>query len=100
MDCWTAIASKLCSHLNLILILKLRMTGTAIGLLQVNRKHDYSRAVPTARRYAPQAASRPGFFEHYEELIGTWTRRLRNRQQAEDLAHGTFVRVLESVAPG
>ncbi|SDU89977.1 RNA polymerase sigma-70 factor, ECF subfamily [Pseudomonas mucidolens] len=38
---------------------------------------------------------KPGFFEHYEELIGTWTRRLRNRQQAEDLAHDTFVRVLE-----
>ena len=37
-----------------------------------------------------------GFFEHYEELIGTWTRRLRNRQQAQDLAHDTFVRVLES----
>ncbi|MBZ9785018.1 sigma-70 family RNA polymerase sigma factor [Pseudomonas sp. REP124] len=39
---------------------------------------------------------RHGFFEHYEELVGTWTRRLRNRQQAEDLAHDTFVRVLES----
>lgn len=39
---------------------------------------------------------RPGFFEHYEELIGTWTRRLRNRAQAEDLAHDTFVRVLEA----
>ena len=39
---------------------------------------------------------KPGFFEHYEELIGTWTRRLRNRQQAEDLAHDTFVRVLEA----
>ncbi len=37
-----------------------------------------------------------GFFEHYEELIGTWARRLRNRQQAQDLAHDTFVRVLES----
>lgn len=39
---------------------------------------------------------RTGFFDHYEELIGTWTRRLRNRQQAQDLAHDTFVRVLES----
>lgn len=29
-------------------------------------------------------------------MIGTWTRRLRNRQQAQDLAHDTFVRVLES----
>jgi RNA polymerase sigma-70 factor (ECF subfamily) len=37
-----------------------------------------------------------GFLDHYQELIGTWTRRLRNRQQAEDLAHDAFVRVLES----
>ncbi|KAF1005855.1 MAG: putative RNA polymerase sigma factor FecI [Pseudomonas fluorescens] len=44
----------------------------------------------------PQPPRRTGFFEHYEELIGTWTRRLRNRQQAEDLAHDTFVKVLES----
>ncbi|MGY2291221.1 sigma-70 family RNA polymerase sigma factor [Pseudomonas sp. SDO528_S397] len=44
----------------------------------------------------PQPPRRTGFFEHYEELIGTWTRRLRNRSQAEDLAHDTFVRVLES----
>lgn len=41
--------------------------------------------------------SRPkGFLDHYHELIGTWTRKLRNRQQAEDLAHDAFVRVLES----
>ncbi|MCF5051226.1 sigma-70 family RNA polymerase sigma factor [Pseudomonas syringae] len=44
----------------------------------------------------PQPPRRTGFFQHYEELIGTWTRRLRNRQQAEDLAHDTFVRVLEA----
>ncbi|MFQ6347730.1 sigma-70 family RNA polymerase sigma factor [Pseudomonas sp. R11F] len=44
----------------------------------------------------PQPPRRTGFFEHYEELVGTWTRRLRNRQHAEDLAHDTFVRVLES----
>ncbi len=44
----------------------------------------------------PQPPRRTGFFEYYEELIGTWTRRLRNRQQAEDLAHDTFVRVLEA----
>ena len=43
---------------------------------------------------------RTGFFEHYEELIGTWTRRLRNRQQAQDMAHDTFVRVLESDSDG
>ncbi|WIE48607.1 sigma-70 family RNA polymerase sigma factor [Pseudomonas sp. GM17] len=46
----------------------------------------------------PKLPRRPGFFEHYEELIGTWTRRLKNRSQAEDLAHDTFVRVLESDA--
>lgn len=44
----------------------------------------------------PQPPRRTGFFEHYEELIRTWTRRLRNRQDVEDLAHDTFVRVLEA----
>ncbi|MCF5724398.1 sigma-70 family RNA polymerase sigma factor [Pseudomonas syringae] len=44
----------------------------------------------------PQPPRRTGFFEHYEELIRTWTRRLRNRQRAEDLAHDTFLRVLEA----
>ncbi|MBF6029429.1 sigma-70 family RNA polymerase sigma factor [Pseudomonas sp. P115] len=44
----------------------------------------------------PQPPRRTGFFEHYEELIRTWTRRLKNRQQAEDLAHDTFLRVLEA----
>ncbi|WP_339406919.1 sigma-70 family RNA polymerase sigma factor [Pseudomonas helleri] len=39
---------------------------------------------------------RTGFLDYYDELVGTWTRRLRNRQQAQDLAHDTFVRVLES----
>ena len=39
---------------------------------------------------------RAGFLEFYDELVGTWTRRLRNRQQAQDLAHDTFLRVLES----
>ncbi|BAN48122.1 sigma-70 family RNA polymerase sigma factor [Metapseudomonas resinovorans] len=38
----------------------------------------------------------PGFFEHYEELIGTWTRRLRNRHRAEDFAHDAYVKVLET----
>ncbi|MCY1433751.1 putative RNA polymerase sigma factor FecI [compost metagenome] len=37
-----------------------------------------------------------GFLDHYQELIGTWTRRLRNREQAEDLTHDAYVRVLES----
>ncbi|MDD0973079.1 sigma-70 family RNA polymerase sigma factor [Pseudomonas fontis] len=37
-----------------------------------------------------------GFLDHYNELIGTWTRKLRSRQQAEDLAHDAFVRVLEN----
>ena len=39
-----------------------------------------------------------GFLDHYHELIGTWTRKLRSRQQAEDLAHDAFVRVLENDA--
>ncbi|AUB75786.1 RNA polymerase subunit sigma-24 [Pseudomonas sp. Lz4W] len=43
-----------------------------------------------------KAPRRAGFLEYYDELIGTWTRRLRNRQQAQDLAHDTFVRVFES----
>lgn len=37
-----------------------------------------------------------GFLDHYHELVGTWTRKLRSRHQAEDLAHDAFVRVLES----
>lgn len=37
-----------------------------------------------------------GFLDHYHELIGTWTRKLRSRHQAEDLAHDAFVRVLEN----
>lgn len=48
---------------------------------------------------SPQSQMRQrnhGFFEHYEELIGTWTRRLRNRQRAEDFAHDAFVKVLEA----
>jgi len=49
---------------------------------------------PMAMTHKPPRKT--GFFEHYEELIGTWTRRLRNRQQAQDLAHDTFVRVLET----
>lgn len=43
-----------------------------------------------------KAPRRAGFLEYYDELVGTWTRRLRNRQQAQDLAHDTFLRVLES----
>ncbi|CAK9891156.1 MULTISPECIES: RNA polymerase sigma factor [Pseudomonas] len=41
-----------------------------------------------------------GFLDHYHELIGTWTRKLRSRQQAEDLAHDAFVRVLENDQAG
>ncbi|HCV41247.1 MAG TPA: RNA polymerase subunit sigma-24, partial [Pseudomonas sp.] len=37
-----------------------------------------------------------GFLDHYHELIGTWTRKLRSRQQAEDLTHDAFLRVLEN----
>ena len=65
-------------------------------MLQLNRKHYYSRPFLQHAAMIPMLPRRPGFLEHYEELIGTWTRRLRNRSQAEDLAHDTFVRVLES----
>ncbi|WP_416422460.1 sigma-70 family RNA polymerase sigma factor [Pseudomonas sp. App30] len=40
----------------------------------------------------------PGFLEHYQELLGAWTRRLRDRARAEDLTHDAFVRVLETPA--
>nr|WP_302328693.1 sigma-70 family RNA polymerase sigma factor [Pseudomonas sp. DVZ6] len=44
----------------------------------------------------PNVSGHKGFLDHYHELIGTWTRKLRSRQQAEDLAHDAFVRVLEN----
>ncbi len=46
----------------------------------------------------PNAPGHKGFLKFYQELVGTWTRRLRSRQQAEDLAHDAFVRVLENPA--
>lgn len=45
---------------------------------------------------ASTVSGHKGFLDHYHELIGTWTRKLRNRPQAEDLAHDAFVRVLEN----
>ncbi|MFB4392606.1 MULTISPECIES: RNA polymerase sigma factor [unclassified Pseudomonas] len=44
----------------------------------------------------PNVSGHKGFLDHYHELIGTWTRKLRSRQQAEDLTHDAFVRVLEN----
>ena len=44
----------------------------------------------------PTVSGHKGFLDHYHELIGTWTRKLRSRQQAEDLTHDAFVRVLEN----
>lgn len=44
----------------------------------------------------PPVSGHKGFLDHYHELIGTWTRKLRSRQQAEDLTHDAFVRVLEN----
>ena len=38
----------------------------------------------------------PGFFAYYEELVGTWRRRLDSRHDAEDIAHDAVVRVLEA----
>lgn len=62
----------------------------------LNKKHYYSRAFPPPDDDLPAVSRHKGFLDHYHELIGTWTRKLRNRQQAEDLAHDAFVRVLES----
>ena len=44
----------------------------------------------------PTVSGHKGFLDHYHELIGTLTRKLRRRQQAEDLTHDAFVRVLET----
>jgi RNA polymerase sigma-70 factor (ECF subfamily) len=63
-----------------------------------NKKHYYSQP-PLPPSDDPRTVSRhKGFLDHYHELIGTWTRKLRSRQQAEDLAHDAFVRVLENPA--
>lgn len=62
----------------------------------LNKKHYYSRTFPPPDDDLRTVSRPKGFLDHYHELIGTWTRKLRNRQQAEDLAHDAFVRVLES----
>lgn len=36
------------------------------------------------------------FLAYYNELVGTWTRKLRNRQDAEDIAQDAVLRVLEA----
>jgi RNA polymerase sigma-70 factor (ECF subfamily) len=46
----------------------------------------------------PPFSSRPplnGFLAYYHELVGTWTRKLKNRHDAEDVAHDAMLRVLE-----
>lgn len=58
------------------------------------------RAITLAWRRPCIVSRHKGFVDHYHELIGTWTRKLRNRQQAEDLAHDAFVRVLENDQAG
>ncbi|MFJ4291543.1 sigma-70 family RNA polymerase sigma factor [Cupriavidus sp. NPDC089707] len=37
-----------------------------------------------------------GLFAYYEELVDTWTRRLRDRHQAEDLTQDAMLRMLET----
>ncbi|EKZ96582.1 sigma-70 family RNA polymerase sigma factor [Cupriavidus metallidurans] len=37
-----------------------------------------------------------GLYVHYQELVGTWTRRLSNRHEAEDLSQEAMLRVLEA----
>lgn len=46
----------------------------------------------------PPFSSRPplnGFLAYYNELVGTWTRKLRNRHDAEDVAHDAVLQMLE-----
>jgi len=40
----------------------------------------------------------PDFLTYYDELLGTWKRRLGNRHDAEDIAHETVLRMLEADA--
>lgn len=37
-----------------------------------------------------------GLFAYYEELVGTWTRKLSNRHAAEDLTQDALLKLLES----
>lgn len=37
-----------------------------------------------------------GLYSHYQELVSTWTRKLRNRHEAEDLTQEALLRVLEA----
>ena len=62
----------------------------------LNKKYYYSRHSPPLGEDPRIVSRHKGFLDHYHELIGTWTRKLRNRQQAEDLAHDAFIRVLEN----
>ncbi|KIO47874.1 sigma-70 family RNA polymerase sigma factor [Nitrosospira sp. NpAV] len=46
----------------------------------------------------PSFSSRPplnAFLAYYNELVGTWTRKLRNRHDAEDVAHDAVLQMLE-----
>jgi RNA polymerase sigma-70 factor (ECF subfamily) len=36
------------------------------------------------------------FLSYYNELLGVWTRKLRNRQDAEDVTHDAVLRILEA----
>ncbi|WP_353190766.1 sigma-70 family RNA polymerase sigma factor [Pandoraea pnomenusa] len=46
------------------------------------------------------ASTRPrGLFAYYDELLRTWTGKLSNRHQAEDLAQDSLLRVLELETP-
>jgi len=40
----------------------------------------------------------PDFLTYYDELLGTWKRRLGNRHDAEDIAQETVLRMLEADA--
>ncbi len=56
---------------------------------------------PDARRalaMSPPSSRAFGLFAYYEELVGTWTRKLSNRHEAEDLTQDALLKVLENKA--
>ncbi len=44
----------------------------------------------------PSRSLLPAFLAYYDELVGTWVRKLCSRHDAEDVAHDAVVRMLET----
>lgn len=60
-----------------------------------------SRTPPITHRLFPVSSSSSrrlltGLLAHYEEVLGTWVRRLDSRHDAEDVTHDAVVRILEA----